>query len=287
MPSTFGHIPLTPPELVPYLVPSSDSSSNVSNTINVNSISTVCLQVEIDDITNKSFGSLPLSSLSKDTTAGIIKKIKILSGRNMNTLITSYCSKGIKIQSNKGVKTVTINDYIDKITSNINNDNDNDNIQIVLPLAEEIPLLLDLSTKRIYKANERTKTWFNELKNTTSINWDRIALFGIAIPIPSDYKTTNDGDDKESGLIKRIIASCISLISSGVKGIVIGGAFQGEPLEYLCRVISSVKSAINDMKLPNYVPIMIQGYTTITINIHTYNTYNYSTSQGLILSHQY
>ena len=273
MPSTIGHIPLTPPELVSYLVPSNDSNTNVSNTINVNTNTTICFQIEIDDITNKSFGSLSLSSLSKDTSADSIKKIKILSGRNMNTLITSYCFKGIKIQSNKGVKTVSINDYIDKITSNINNDNDNDNIHIVLPLAEEIPLLLDLPTKRICKANERSKTWFNELKSSTSINWDKVALFGIAIPIPSDHKTINDSnDDKENDHIKRIIASCTSLISSGVKGIVIGGAFQGELLEYLCRVISSVKNAINNMKLPNYTPIMIQGiYTTNITRITTTN----------------
>ena len=187
----------------------------------------------------------------------------------MNSLTTAgYSNTCIKLKSNSGVKLCTINDYINAITSNTTTTStttDNDSISIVLSLAEEIPLLLDLPSKRIHKANERNKIWFNELKNASSINWDRVQLFGIAIPAPPYHKATYDNiNDKENDHIKRIITSCETLIGSGVKGIVIGGAFQGETIDYLCRVISSVRKAIDDMNLPTYMPIMIQGTTTTT-----------------------
>ena len=85
MPSTIGHVPLTPPELLPYLV-SDDSNTNVSSSITINTNTstsvtdnTIYLQLDIVDLIGKSYGSLQLSSLSKDPNQ-LIKKFKILSG---------------------------------------------------------------------------------------------------------------------------------------------------------------------------------------------------------------
>ena len=232
MPSTLGQLPLTPPELYPYLLSNNDNDNNIkadiSTTLNINNDNNIiCLQIEISDIINKSFGSIPLSSLTKDIHPNI-KKIKILSGKHMDTTITSYCSQGIKIKSMHGIKNVSIDDYNDKIKINSNSNNDNDNIHIVLPLVEELPLLLDLPSKRIFKANDRSNKWFDNLRKASDIDWNKMKLFGVAIPSPPDHKLISDNiKDKENDHIRRIISSCKSLISNGVKGIVIGGAFQG------------------------------------------------------------
>lgn len=285
LPSTLGQLPLTPPELYPYLLPTSNSiDTDISTTINVSSNDNdiIYLQVEISDIFNKSYGSIPLSSLAKDIHPNI-KKIKILSCKHMDASITSYCTEGIKIKSMNGLKTVSIDDYIDKIKINSNSSNDNDNIHIVLPLVEELPLLLDLPSKRIYKANERSTRWFNYLRKAKGVDWNNLKLFGVAIPLPPDHKINNNNQkNKENDIIRRIIDSCKILISNGVKGIVIGGAFQGtnynchsikidliyitilgETIEYLCQVISNVKQAIKGMNLTEHIPIMIQGADTV------------------------